>query len=143
MKLVRQIIENKASHFNIINEDDTVLEALRVMNRENLSYVIVMDDKKFKGIFCEKDYARKVILHGKHSDDTKVKDIMFKDLHYVDIDDASESCLAIMCNYDVKYVTVLEDYQFRGIITSEDIMKETLSERVNTVPSRNLLCPEN
>ena len=131
MKLVRKIIESKAPHFNFVSPESTVLEALRVMNRENLSYVIVMEDKKYRGLMSEKDYARKVILNGKHSEDTLVKDIMDGVFHYVDIDDSSDECLAMMNNFKVRYLPVLEDYCFRGIITLHDIMREIYSEKLN------------
>ncbi len=131
MKVVRKIIETKAPHFNIVNIKDTVLDALRVMQRENLSYVIVMEDEKFRGVMSEKDYARKVILNNKHSKETLVKEIMEDNLHYIDINDSSDECLAKMCNLKVRYLPVLDNFQFRGMITLHDIMREMFAEKLN------------
>ncbi|MFY7963357.1 MAG: CBS domain-containing protein [Chitinophagaceae bacterium] len=132
MKTVKQIIESKAAFFNVVNKTDNVLNALKVMKRENLSYVIVMDANKYEGIMSEKDYSRKVILEGKNSTETLVMEIMESDMPFVDINDTSDKCLAMMDTFKVRYLPVLEDQHFRGIITLHDIMRTMLSEKINS-----------
>lgn len=132
MKTVKQIIESKPAFFNVVSETTNVLEALRVMKRENLSYVIAMNDNKYQGIMSEKDYSRKVILEGKNSTETLVKEIMESDIPFVDINDTSDKCLAMMDTFKVRYLPVLEEQHFRGIITLHDIMRTMLSEKIST-----------
>lgn len=130
MKTVKQIIESKPHYFNVIEPNKTVIEALRIMKRENLSYVIVMNNEDFVGVMSEKDYSRKVILENKDSSNTKVSEIMEADLPFVDINDTSDKCLAIMDTFKARYLPVLEDQHFRGIITLHDVMRILLAEKI-------------
>ncbi len=132
MKTVKQILENKPSYFNVVTPNTTVLVALQVMQRENKSYVIVMFEEKFKGVMSERDYARKVILEGKNSTNTQVKEIMVSDIPFVDINDTADKCLATMDSFKVKYLLVLDNRNFRGIITLHDIMKINLEEKISS-----------
>jgi signal-transduction protein with cAMP-binding, CBS, and nucleotidyltransferase domain len=132
MKAVKQILESKPSYFNIVAQNSTVIDALRVMKRENLSYVIVMDEEKYLGVMSEKDYSRKVILEGKDSTSTLVKEIMESDMPFVDINDTSDKCLAMMDTFKVRYLPVLEDQHFRGIVTLHDVMRIALAEKIST-----------
>jgi CBS domain-containing protein len=138
MKIVKQILTQKPSYFNVIAPKQTVIEALRIMKRENLSYVIVMEDEKYLGIMSEKDYSRKVILEGKDSSNTIVKDIMETDMPFVDINDTSDKCLAMMGTFNARYLPVLEDQHFRGVITIHDVMRVLLAEKIDT-QSLNLI----
>ncbi|MCX6210633.1 MAG: CBS domain-containing protein [Bacteroidetes bacterium] len=133
MKTVKQILESKPSYFNVVTPDTTVLDALRVMKNENLSYVIVMDEEKYQGVMSEKDYSRKVILEGKDSTNTCVKEIMEDDmLPFIDINDTSDKCLAMMNTFKARYLPVLDDQHFRGVITLHDIMRIILAEKIST-----------
>jgi CBS domain-containing protein len=132
MKAVKQILESKPSYFNVVAPNTTVIDALRVMKRENLSYVIVMEEEKYVGVMSEKDYSRKVILEGKDSNTTQVKEIMECDMPFVDINDTSDKCLAMMVTFKVRYLPVLDDQHFRGIITLHDIMRIALAEKIST-----------
>ncbi len=138
MKTVMQILKNKPSYFNVVTPTNTIIEALIIMKRENLSYVIVMQDEKYLGVMSEKDYSRKVILEGKDSSNTIVKDIMETDMPFVDINDTSDKCLAMMGTFNARYLPVLEDQHFRGIITIHDIMRVLLAEKIDT-QSLNLI----
>lgn len=133
-----QILKDKPSYFNVVNPKHTVIEALRIMKKENLSYVIVMQDEKYLGIMSEKDYSRKIILEGKDSSNTCVKDIMENNMPYVDINDTSDKCLAMMGTFNARYLPVLEEQHFRGIITIHDIMRVLLAEKIDS-QSLNLI----
>jgi signal-transduction protein with cAMP-binding, CBS, and nucleotidyltransferase domain len=132
MKTVKQILESKPSYFNVVAPNATVIDALRVMKSENLSYVIVMDEEKYLGVMSEKDYSRKVILEGKDSTSTQVKEIMESDMPFVDINDTSDKCLAMMDTFKVRYLPVLADQHFRGMITLHDVMRIALAEKIST-----------
>ncbi len=132
MKTVKQILESKPSYFNVVTPETTVINALKVMKRENLSYVVVMFEEKYQGVMSEKDYSRKVILEGKNSTSTEVKEIMETDMPFVDINDTSDKCLAIMGTFEVRYLPVLDDQHFRGMVTLHDVMRIALAEKINT-----------
>ena len=76
MRTVDDIIGSKPNPDNIISPDALVIEALEMLNTVNLSYLIVMEGNKYQGIFCERDYSRNVILKGRSSSSTKVKEVM-------------------------------------------------------------------
>jgi CBS domain-containing protein len=131
MKTVKKILESKPSYFNVVKPVSTVIDALRVMKRENLSYVIVMEEEKYLGIMSERDYSRKVILEGRDSSNTLVKEIMEGNMPFVDINDTSDKCLAMMDTFNARYLPVLEEQHFRGIITLHDVMRIALAEKIS------------
>ena len=87
MRTVKDIFDSKPKIYNIISPDVLVIDALEELNSINLSYLIVMENDEYKGIFCERDYSRNVILKGRASKDTQVKDVMSVDLPMVDMKD--------------------------------------------------------
>ena len=90
MRTVRDILESKQKSFNHIEPDALVIDAINMLNSVNLSYLIVMEDDQYKGIFSERDYTRNVVLKGRASNSTSVKDAMTTDLPIVDLNDSVE-----------------------------------------------------
>src|SRR5260221_5079478 len=88
MRTVRDILSNKQRSFNIIQSNALVINALNLLNSVNLSYLVVMDEDQYKGIFSERDYTRNVILKGRSSDSTRVKEVMTIDLPMVELSDS-------------------------------------------------------
>jgi len=129
MKSVKEILAHKPSYFNVVSSDDTVIDALRVMQRENLNYAIVMDNDRYIGVMGEHDYSTKVILEGRHSDKAKVKDIMSCDYPIISEDDNTDECLMLMYVSNKSFLPVFNRMEFKGIITVNDIMRENLSEK--------------
>src|SRR5258706_9039011 len=95
MRTVADILENKPPAFNIIDPDAKVIEALQLMNSVNLSYLIVMKNDTFHGIFSERDYSRNVILKGLHSDSCAVKEVMSTSLPLITLTDTVEKCMQL------------------------------------------------
>ncbi len=83
MRTVKNIVVAKPEMYNIVSPGTTVFNALNMLNSVNLSYLVVMDGDHYKGIFCERDYSRKVILRGRSSKDTLVSEVMTTDLPMV------------------------------------------------------------
>src|SRR5213592_4267573 len=96
MRTVKNILETKPKAFNHIAPTALVIEAINMMNSVNLSYLIVMDGNEYKGIFSEANYTRNVILKGRTSNTTMVKEVMTKDLPIVDLKDSVEYCMNLM-----------------------------------------------
>ena len=94
MKTLKQLIESKQRKLATIAPDQTIYEALKVMAEHDVGALLVMEGRYLRGVFSERDYARKVILRGKSSIDTKVSDIMSGRVAYVTLDRTVEECLA-------------------------------------------------
>ena len=109
--------------------DVKVLDALQLMNSVNLSYLVVMDDSGFKGIFCERDYSRNVILKGKSSDQTAVVEVMTTDLPMVELTTTVEQCMNILNTRKVRYLLVFDDQLFQGVITINDLLRQVIHSR--------------
>lgn len=128
MKTVKEILAAKASEFNYISAKAKVIDALSLMKSTNNSYVIVMDDDRFEGIMTEKDYSQKVILVGKHSDELLIGDIMCKDFQTVNYNDSAFKCMQLMDTFKTLYLPVFSGHEFKGIITLNDLLKESVHE---------------
>ena len=129
MKTVQQLLDSKRHKLVSVAPDDTVLDALRVMAEKEIGAVVVLDKEHLAGIFSERDYARKVILHGKASKDTPVKEIMTEKVVCVSPDQSIEQCMGLMTDKRVRHLPVLEHKTVVGVISIGDVVKEMLSEK--------------
>ena len=129
MILVNAILEKKGPHFNIVAPTTPVLDALTIMQSENLSYVVVMEDNQFLGIMSERDYSHKIKLQGRHSDSTTVKEIMTKDLPVIGLQEELERCMILMNVYKTRYLPVFDTIEFKGVITMNDLMRDVLDKK--------------
>ena len=126
MKTLRQILADKSGPLVIVSPDD----ALQVMADHNVGAVLVLDGKQLVGIFSERDYARKVILFGKASKDTRVREIMTDKVLYVTPDRTVDECMAIMTEKHFRHLPVLDDDgRVVGIVSIGDVVKETICEQ--------------
>ena len=130
MKTVRDILNSKQKVFNTIGPDTLVIDALVQLNSVNLSYLIVMDGDRYKGIFSERDYTRNVILKGRASNTTTVKEAMSVDLPMVALSDSAESCINLMNAHKARYLLVYDDEQrFTGVVTIHDILRLVIASK--------------
>ncbi|MBL8397190.1 MAG: CBS domain-containing protein [Candidatus Accumulibacter sp.] len=127
MKTLRQLLASKNRTPVSVAPADSVFDALKVMSANNVGAVLVLDQNKLVGIFSERDYARKGILHGKASKDTAVRELMSDKVLYVTPDQSIEECMAIMTDKHFRHLPILEDGQVIGIISIGDVVKETIS----------------
>jgi len=132
MRTVNQILKQKGPHFNFIEGDDTVFDAITLMKCQNISYLIVFENNNYVGIISERDYAQKVILYNKHSDTTLVKEVMTKDLPIISEQDTAEHCMILMNASKSRYLPVFDNAEFKGVITIHDLMRETIREKLET-----------
>ncbi|HTB52104.1 MAG TPA: CBS domain-containing protein [Ferruginibacter sp.] len=129
MRTVSDILENKAPAFNTISPDAKVIEALQMMNSVNLSYLIVMKDNTFSGIFSERDYSRNVILKGLHSDSCPVSDVMSTSLPMVNLDESVEKCMQLLNSHKTRYLLVFDNKGFKGVVTINDVLREAIANK--------------
>ena len=133
MNHVSDILTRKGDKSVSVSPDATVLDALKLMASNNIGSVLVMNKEEYLGIVTERDYSRKVILMGKNSTDTKVKEIMTSDLPHVKPDDTIEHCMELMTNSKIRYLPVFEDGKLKGIISITDVVKETIFKQQQTI----------
>ncbi len=126
MKTAEEVILQKRRHNNFIASDALVIDALKQLSDVNLSYLVVKDGDDVKGILSERDYARKVILQGKSSKETKVKEIMTTDLPEVQLYDSVEKCMNLLAAQGMRYILVKDKDKFEGVITIHDLLREVL-----------------
>jgi len=129
MRTVKNILEKKTRVFNRIEPSALVIQALNLLNSVNLSYLVVMDDNEYKGIFSERDYTRNVILKGRASNSTMVKDVMTTDLPMVALTDTVEHCMNLMNSHKARYLLAFDDHRFAGVVTIHDLLREVIANR--------------
>ena len=129
MRTVHDLLMSKPVSFNNIEPNAVVIDALQMLNSVNLSYLIVKKGDEFKGIFCERDYSRNVILKGRSSANTKVEEVMTTDLPMVDTADTVEHCMNLMISYKARYLLAYSDQDFAGVITIHDLLRQVISNK--------------
>jgi CBS domain-containing protein len=129
VKTVSQILQRKGNIVWSISPEASVFEALQLMAEKNLGAVLVMKNDRVVGIMSERDYARKIILHGKHSKDTLVKEIMSSQVIYVNISLSVEECMALMINKRIRHLPVIENGRLSGIISIGDVVDAVIDEK--------------
>ena len=133
MSKVSSILARKGKSTIYVGPDASVLEALQIMAEKNIGSIVVLQDGRYLGIVTERDYSRKVILKGKHSDDTRVSEIMSADLPTLDPNDSIEKCMSIMSDKNIRYLPVFESGKLSGIISMSDVVKETILAQKETI----------
>jgi CBS domain-containing protein len=129
MRTVEDILKAKDKPDNIINPSILVIEALKKLISVNLSYLIVEEDGEFQGIFSERDYTRKLVLQGRSSRETVVRDVMTTDLPVASPESTVEDCMYLMNTRGARYVLALDGNKFAGIITIHDLLREILAKK--------------
>ena len=129
MRTVKDVLDTKAKPFNYVNPSTLVIDALNLVNSINLSYLVVMDGDNYKGVFSERDYSRNVILKGKHSDTTHVREVMTTDLPIVVLSDTVEYCMNLMNSHKTRYLLAYDDRDFEGVITIHDLLRQVITNK--------------
>ncbi len=129
MQTVRDILKKKGSEFYSVTPDTSVYDALKLMAERNIGAVLVLDVGRPVGILSERDYARQVVLKGKASKDTPVREIMTSRVVFVRPEQSVEECMALMTDRRIRHLPVLEAGLLTGIISVGDVVKEVISEK--------------
>jgi len=129
MKTVRDLLKQKGREVWSVTPDSTVYAALQLMADKNIGALLVIDGGRPVGIFSERDYARQVILKGKTSKDTPVRDVMTSRVVFVRPEQSIEECMALMTDKRFRHLPVLEEGQLAGLLSIGDVVKALISER--------------
>ncbi len=133
MKTVKDILEVKGNQVYTVTPDDTVYHALELMAEKNLGAVVVLDRGNLAGIMSERDYARKVILKGRASRDTLVRDIMTEKVVCVSPDTLIEVCMELMTDKHIRHLPVCHQGEVVGIVSIGDVVNAIIAEQRYTI----------
>ena len=129
MTYVRDILNGKSKEVHSISPDATVYDALKEMSDREIGALIVMKGEKVVGIISERDYARKIILKGKSSKETMVKEVMSSTLINVKPEISVEECMILMTGKHVRHLPVFDKGKFVGIVSIGDVVKSIISKQ--------------
>lgn len=133
MKNVADILKRKGSHVETVQSELTVIDALKLMADKNIGSVAISQNGRFIGLMTERDYSRKVILKGRSSSETTVGEIMDTEYPSVVKRDTVEHCMELMSAKNIRYLPVIEDGQLVGIVSINDVVKETILTQKETI----------
>lgn len=130
MKTLKQMLADKSRPLAVVAPSDTVFHALSVMAANNVGALLVLDGEQLVGVFSERDYARKIILQGKTSKETLVREIMSDKVAYVTPSSTVDECMALMTEKHFRHLPVLsDDGAVVGMVSIGDLVKETISSQ--------------
>jgi CBS domain-containing protein len=129
MKTIKDVLRDKGQAVWTIDVNALVLDALKLMAEKEIGALMVMEDGRLAGVMSERDYARKVILLGRSSKDTPVREIMTRKVLYVKPEQTVEECMALMTEKHVRHMPVLDGDRMIGVVSIGDIVKSVISEQ--------------
>lgn len=133
MKTVKHIIQNNFKSIFSVSSETSVLDSLKVMMDKNISALLVIDGSDLKGIFTERDYARKIILLGKSSKATKIAEVMTEKLVTIELSTSIDQCMQIMTERRIRHLPILENGLVIGIISIGDLVKFVIEDQKQTI----------
>jgi CBS domain-containing protein len=133
VKAVSELLKNRSQTLWHVRPDDTVFDALKLLAEREVGALMVMDHGKLVGVFSERDYTRKIALQGKNSKETKVSEIMTKNVFVVTPDTRTRTCMALMSEKRIRHLPVVEDDTVIGMISIRDIMDDIIADHEFTI----------
>jgi len=133
MKTLRQLLDKKGRHVWSIHPDATMFDAVKKMAEKDVGSLVVMDGEKVLGIITERLYARNVVLKGKTSPATPVRDIMERHVIVARPDYTVEQCMALMSDKRVRHLPVIDREKLIGIVSIGDLVKSTIDDQKFTI----------
>ena len=129
MTTVKHVLDQKGHHVHFIHPDASVFDALKMMAENNIGSLVVLEDGKLVGVITERHYAREIVLKGRTSPGTLVRDIMSTKVIYARPVQSVEECMAVMTAKAVRHLPVLEDGQLIGIVSIGDMVKSVIRDQ--------------
>ena len=139
MTTVKHVLDQKGHHVHFIHPDASVFDALKMMAENNIGSLVVLEDGKLVGVITERHYAREIILKGRTSPGTLVRDIMSTKVIYARPDQSVEECMAVMTARAVRHLPVLEGGRLVGIVSIGDMVKSVIVDQKFIIEQREHL----
>ncbi len=133
MKTVRQLLETKGSVIYAVAPGSNVFDAIKLMADKGVGALVVLEQERLAGVVSERDYARKVILHGRSSHTTLVREIMTERVITVRPTQTVDDCMALMTQYRIRHLPVVDADKLVGVLSIGDLVKEVIADREETI----------
>ena len=133
MSKVAEILDTRPGDIWSVRSDQMVLDAIKLMAEKGIGALLVIDDNRLTGVLSERDYARKVILENRSSSDTRVSDIMTRDVITITRESSVSDCMTMMTDNDFRHLPVVEGDQVVGMISIGDLVKAVIKEQKFTI----------
>ena len=133
MTTLKMLLKDKGHDVWSVHQDDTVLDAIKMLAEKDIGALIVIKDDKPVGIFTERDYARNVYLKGKSSLDTAVRDVMVAPVICVKPDQTVDECMALMTAKRFRHLPIMDGDELVGMVSIGDLVKSGIAEQQFTI----------
>ena len=134
MKNLTELLKSKAQRPMVaVKPEDTVLDAIKLLARENVGAAVVVSGDRLVGIFSERDYTRKVILKGRSSESTRVEEIMTANVVCVSPRAKTRDCMALMSEKNIRHLPVVEEGRVVGMVSIRDIVTDIIADQEFTI----------
>jgi CBS domain-containing protein len=128
MNKVRQILKAKGEQVWTISKDSTILEGLKLMAEKQIGSLPVLEGEQVVGIFTERDYARRVGPDRRKPEETRIEEVMTRELITVDPDQTVNDCMMLMTENHIRHLPVMDEGRLVGIISVGDVVKDIIEE---------------
>lgn len=130
---VSKILERKGDQIWFVTPSSSVYQAVEVLSNRNIGALLVMEEDRLVGIFSERDYARKVVLKGKSSRETQIREVMISPVITVTPEHQVESCLNIMSEYRIRHLPVMDQEKVVGVLSIGDLVNWIISAQKQAI----------
>ena len=128
MEQVSELLARKYPQFNTASADCLVSDALYQMCCENVDYLIIMEDDKFKGIITDHDIASKILFENRPLNKIEVREFMNTSLPVITSDASLQSCMQVIERFNSRHLVIYDRFEFRGVVSSYDLMQEAIQK---------------
>jgi len=129
MKLVKHLLDRKGREIIAIAEDASVLDAIKMLADRSIGSLLVMDGDTLKGIVTERDYARKVLIKGRSSKTTQVREIMTTEVYTANTDQTVNDCMTVMTEKRIRHLPVVDNGEVVGLISIGDLVQAIIADQ--------------
>ena len=133
MKSVRQVLQDKGYAVETVIPETSVYDALQKMSNRGLGALVVIESGEIRGLFSERDYARKIVLQGRASKNTPVQEVMTRRVITVEPQQTVEACMVLMTEKRIRHLPVVENGRLIGIISIGDVLKAIIEAQRLTI----------
>jgi CBS domain-containing protein len=133
MKPIIELLKNRDTEVFQVSPDVMVFDGLKLLASYGVGAILVMEGGKLSGIFSERDYTRKVALEGKNSRETKISEIMTRNVISVSPSTGTHQCMAIMSTNKIRHLPVVDHGKVLGMISIRDIMDDIIADHEQTI----------